>query len=300
MAYHRTTANTAGYTVVEILAVLFIASLATAGVASTALLLLTSSSKSLSWQSISTHRMEVRSYLKKEKTTGTPFCMDQFAAPLTGDILAKMIQSADNLRQPGGAKNRDGFSIPLGKLDFTNPLNTSGMYGESLEIQSTELTDFKIVKELSGFVVNSAAEIQAFGRSKVPILYIISASLTTTLNPIGRTPPAPVASRVRVNFAIEAIDQTSYRLLDCGATVLARSTAFIESCKAFGEDFEYVHERSNGRGQCYMPIYDPTRSGLGSTPNGQRLSAVTGYTPFRAFLCEGAFASKSVNFPFFR
>jgi hypothetical protein len=95
---------------------------------------------------------------------------------------------------------------------------------------------------------------------------------------------------MNVNFVIQRFPG-SPKLLDCGTKSLARTTAFVESCKALGSDFEFVVD-SNAKGQCYVPMYET------SDPDGDTEGKIISYVPIRYVLCDAAFSGKSLNFPY--
>lgn len=260
-------------------------------------------------QAASTYSMEVRSYLKKHELTGAnqgrALCM---TTPLVlGSSALSQVLDEANKHKHGQPSNT---SLPMrwkgnnSWVDFSDPSNTTGRYGD-LAIQSTMLRNFRFHKSLTGYVISQPAELSVgILGAEQPIMSVISADIETTLAPPGNTSAQQqIIARSRVYLAVRQLNN-QFQVMDCGANTLGASTAYIEVCKSLGDDFIFVFDKPSASppsGQCYIPIYDPKKpsSGIGTaTPDGTKISRVTGYTPMKAFFCEGAAAGRSSNFQF--
>lgn len=285
--------NNSGYTLIEITSALFVSSIVIAGLATMIHLMSKTNVMSAGVQDTTIFQMETRNYLKKEKNSGESLCMDHFATRLNHAHLKQAVDDAELSLGLKKVELKSGANF----LNFSDPVSNPQEYS-NLHITKTELTDFKVSKRLTGYYTNTAYEFSTIGRTPRPVMYVLSSILKTTFARHGDLNSKPFFANVKVRLAVDVTDPANFRLVDCSSKSVARSTAFIESCKSFGDDFSYVYETSNNKGQCYMPVYDPVAAGLGASPTGNVAVNATGYTPLRGFLCEGVIASKTSTYPF--
>lgn len=306
-----------GYTLIEVLVVVVLMGLTSLAVVGIMSALNQSLSDSNQRMILSTFGMELKNHLGKTHTNGIGYCMFHptiAGAKFSSKSLGTMLNSVGNAKLQqiiSGAKANAGDASLKVTLDNEILFTGNSIYGgdglqksaDYLSLLKSELHSFVIRKTINAYVVNQPMAIvvsPSVGKSEY--MFLVSALLENQFYK-GEIPSDPAnlkaertgSSRIEVNFVIRNIGGT-YSIVDCGMGTLARTTAFVESCKALGADFEYVVDRPTiPRGQCYIPQYYPV---LGSSPDGLKEGVIRAYTPLRAFLCEGAFGGKSLNMPF--
>lgn len=274
----------------------------------------------------STFAMEIRSHLAKVNTDGRSYCMvhpvglpgqsysprslGQQVNSLTSAKLQQVISAAKVTQgvTNGLVMNLDPTILHLNSNEYGGAAIAGGGRGQGfLTLMNSRLHSFAIRKTVQAYVINGANQIIVGGSNiKRDYIYLVSAVYENEF--YRGVPPTNVQerrmndtyySRVPINFAIRVIG-SNYSVIDCGLDTLIKSTAFVESCKALGNDFEYVVDNpnpTNPSGQCYAPQYVVPGASLASI-DGKKLGQVVSFIPLRAFLCEGAFAGKSLNMPF--
>lgn len=291
-----------GFTMVEVLAALFAGMVVVLGAGSVILIMAKNNQTFNDTQTASTNEMEVRNTLREVAQDGSPKCTGYFNSLLTPANLQSMIQAGIDQRN----NKLNSLQIPLKNasgnyVDFVNPMNSASVIYGNLTIVDVELSNFRIAKDLKGYSLPSTS---LFNKPSIKpsVMYVLAGQVKTSLgkiDPVSLKPVISATSTVNVNFAVNNAVPATPALLDCGVGSLARTTAFVESCKAFGVDYEFVYDKTATDpkiGQCYMPVYDAS---IGANPvDGKTRMAPTGFAPFRYFLCAASFAGKSLNFPF--
>jgi type II secretory pathway pseudopilin PulG len=277
-----------GYTILELLIVMGLSIFVLAGMTVPFHLIASDTQKLIGSESVANHNIESRTFLKKTDLTAKPYCMQMLKTQLTQDKMAVVIQSALTTTATYS-------EVSIGTFNYLNP--TSLNYGD-LKIQDVTLSDIYMIKSHHGYYISQPAEI-SIADKKPMLMYNLSVNLNTLFKPTSDI--GLQNSAVRISLVIMQL-QSGLRLVDCGVGSMARTTAAIDACKAFGPDFEYFADRVKDSdelsGQCYLPIYDADRQPAAFTPDGSTKAQVTGYTPLRAFLCESASTGKSVDFSF--
>lgn len=159
------------------------------------------------------------------------------------------------------------------------------------------MSEVFLVKSHHGYYISQPAEIKTADKKPI-LIYTISAYLNIYLKAVSEI--ATQRSQIRIALAIMRKGDERH-LLDCGVGSLSRTTAVVDVCKSFGSDFEYFIDGQGDNqfgGQCYAPIYDTVKQAPGFIADGNHRADVTGYTPLRGFLCEGAIERKSFDFHF--
>lgn len=268
-------------------------------------------------EAVASYNQDLRGWLKKSTASGEPLCMAKLRPLMDDTKLNSMITQVTSPTDPP-------LEIDLAEVNLLD--SDSNRFG-SFNIKNSSLDQFVLIQSNKGFRLSEPKEISSVDlANQVVTFYIVSAKLNTYFETFNTTSvPKTLAelklqkdikkSVTQLSLAIMITDEGPL-LVDCGRGSLARTTAVIDACKALGPDFEYFFDRSayqikdsSGNfstgsqstlnGQCYLPIYDPLQQA--TTPfiiNGTNAAQITGYTPFRGFLCEPSLAGRSVDFSF--
>lgn len=309
--------NNKGFSLVEVAIVLVLMGLATMAIIAIMNSINSNVIDAQNRMNLSTFGMESKQHLRKNHSDGISYCMvhptgsgTSFSPKAIGQIFndagsAKLSQIVMLARtQPGSVNN----FVDLGKVI---PFSNDEIYGgkgtdksaDFMTLLSSRMHSFVIRKTIQAYVIPSPRVVRVVGAGadiKRNFLYVVSAVYENkfirglapaNLNSIE--PSKIISSRIQVNFVIRNINN-NHRVIDCGTTNLVKTTAFVESCRALGADFEYVLDRpATVSGQCYAPEYYTS-----AVANGQNLGTIQTYVPLRSFLCEAAVAGKSLNMPF--
>lgn len=277
-----------GYSIVELLIVMALSLFVLAGMTIPINMLIHDTQDLIGSETLANHNIETRSFFKKSDINAKPLCLQELKTQLASDKLDAIVQQAL-------AVTPTGQSLTIGTFNFLQPGTLN--YGD-MKIQEVTLSDFYMIKSHHGYYISQPAEINISDK-KPMLMYNLSVNINTLLKPTADI--GLQISSVRISLVIMQL-QSGLRLVDCGVGSLARTTAAVDACKAFGPDFEYfvdrVKDNNELSGQCYIPIYDTSRQPAGFTADGTQKAQVTGYTPLRAFLCESVATKKSVDFSF--
>lgn len=313
-----------GYTLIEVMVVVVLMGLTSLAVVAVMNVMSNALTDSHNRMTASTFGMELRNHLDKiNPSNGVSYCMQH---PSSGGGYSKslggMVSDLGTVKQIiDGAQFKDNpgnqnLRIPIdAKVLFTGESVYGGSgaakSGDYLTLMNSELHSFIIRKRIMAYQISSPKLVLRSAHTPQPYIFLVSAVLENRFYK-GAVPTSVadrqqnriVTSKINVNFVVRHVVANSkpYEVIDCGIGTLARTTAFAESCRSLGADFEYVVDYPNGNpvgtrptGQCYAPQY---RLLTGATPDGTKPGVVMAYAPIRAFLCESLFDGKSLNMPF--
>lgn len=230
---------------------------------------------------------------------------------LSGDSLRLILDNMVKDPSAGLALNTEKKRFQV-EIPDANLLAPSGQNTEKFGNQfvtNTRLNSFVLFSENNGFRIPNPQVINMLNPLKPVstfITYIVQAELHAELSKLSADPNGPqrVPMRpIRMNMAIQRSVDGTTTLLECGSRHLAETVAQFEFCKSLGPDFKFVYDNfdNKGSGQCYAPMYDPTRQSTSFSDadfaNG-RTAMITDYIPLKGFFCRFAMAGRGYDFSF--
>lgn len=288
-------------------------------------------------EALSSYNTELRSWIRKLDLSAQPLCLQKFNSPaltavLDSTTLGKIVDFARSAA--GDVSTSAVVAAPVAGTATASPVSTELDLGEinllahpdkrygNFSIKNSSLDNFLLLRAYPGFHLAEPDEVSSLNVPNVDIksadnlLYVLTANLNTYFETFSQASPNRTLEQLRgqkdakktvtkITLAIMKLGSGELKLIDCGSGTLARTTAVVDVCKALGPDFEFVIDKSYYQsgggaatsGQCYLPLYevDADSPAIGDE---DAVAPITGYIPFRGFLCEPSKEGKSVDFEF--